>query len=167
MLVAIAICAPLAACGETTSPRPTVARVVNPCSLITAAQVTDTLGTPVTEVTDETASCSWLAIIQNAIGNVDPSESPPPNTAVLGAAITILSGSAAANAQSLSHPPLYCASMTIPGSDASYRVVGPHVEIAIAQRGATAIRVDVRRGKTEDLYLEELIAAIVVKRLPS
>jgi hypothetical protein len=98
MLVTIAICAPLAACSETTSPGPTLVRVVHPCSLISAAQVMDVLGTPVTQVTNETASCAWSSTSQNAIGNVDPSESPPPNTAVLGAAITILSGSAAANA---------------------------------------------------------------------
>jgi hypothetical protein len=166
MLVAIAICAPLAACNETTSPRPTVGRVISPCSLISAAQVTDALGTPVTVVTNESASCSWLSISHNTIGNIDPSE-PPPNTPVLGAAVTILSGSAAANARSLSHPPVLGASVTIPGSDASYRMVGPHVEIVITQRGATAIRVDVLRGKTEDLYLEERIAAIAVMHLPS
>jgi hypothetical protein len=167
MLVAIAICAPLAACSETTSPRPTVVRVVHSCSIISAAQVTDVLGTPVTQVTNETASCTWSPSSPYAIGNVDPSESPPPNTAVLGAAVTILSGSAAANARSLSHPPVFGASVTILGSDAAYRLVGPHIEVVITQRGATAVRVDVFRGKTEDLYLEERIAAIVVKHLPS
>jgi hypothetical protein len=62
---------------------------------------------------------------------------------------------------------VFGARLTIIGSDAAYRVVGPHIEIVITQRGATAMRVDVFRGKTEDLYLEERIAAIVVERLPS
>jgi len=119
------------------------------------------------QVTNETASCSWSSVSHTAIGNFDPTESPPPNTAVFGAAITVLSGSAVANAQSLSHPPWTWASITIPGSDASYRVVGPDVEIVITQRGATAIRVDVGRGKSEDLYLEARVAAIVVKHLPT
>jgi hypothetical protein len=167
MVVAIAICAPLAACSEATSPRPPVLKVVHSCGLISAAQVTDALGTPVTQVTNETASCSWSSTSQYAIGNVDPSASPTPNTAVLGAALTILSGSAAANARSLSQPPVFGASVTILGSDAAYRLVGPHIEIVIIQRGATAVRVDVFRGKTEDLYLEKRVAAIVVKRLPS
>jgi hypothetical protein len=168
MLVAITICAPLAACSETTSPHPTAVKVVHSCSLISAAQVAEALGTPVTQVTNETSSCSWSSTSQNAIGNVDPSESPPPNTAVLGAAITILSGSAAANARSLSHPPVFSAtSVTIPGSDAAYLLSGPHIGIILAQRGATAIRIDVLRGKTEDPYLEKRLAATVVEHLPS
>lgn len=168
MLVAFTICAPLAACSESTWPSPTVVRVVHACSLISAAQVSDALGTPVTQVTNETASCSWSSTSHTAIGNFDPTESPPPNTAVLGAAISILSGSAAANAQSLFHPPaMRSTSVTVPGSDAAYLLSGPHIGIILAQRGATAIRVDVLRGKTEDPYLEERIAVVVVKRLPS
>ena len=166
--MAVAVWAPLAACSETTSPRPTAVRAVQPCSLISAAQVTDVLGTPVTQVTNETGSCSWLSISHNAIGNIDPNVSPPPNTAVLGAAITLLSGSAAANARSLFRPPVMGSiGVTVPGSDAAYLLSGPHIGIILAQRGATAVRVDVLRGKTEDPYLEQRIAAIVVKDLPS
>jgi hypothetical protein len=78
----------------------------------------------------------------------------------------MLTGSAAADARGLTQLPVMSASsVAIPGADTAFLLVGPHIEIVVAQQRTTVVRVDVVRVKTEDYYLEERLAAVVMSHL--
>lgn len=166
VVVTGAVGAVLAACGQA-PPQPTATPITQTCDLISAQQVSAILGVEVAPGRESDSSCFFTPVSSGGIGNFDPTESPPPNVPVGEVVLTILSQSADSAAAGLANPPAFGAhQITIVGAASAYDVIGPHLESVFAQRGATTVRVDVGRGKGEDLYLERGLAQVVITRVP-
>ena len=158
--------AALVACGQAQPPAPTVVPAPrDPCALVSAAQVSATIGTAVSPGARSGTVCTYTPLRGDVIGDFDPAESPPPNVPLVAVTIADVPGPLSAALRADHLPPTAGSPVPLPDATQGVVVGGPHwAQVLVHVRDVTVV-VTVGRGKTDDPYLEQRIAGEIVTTL--